>query len=135
MRISSLAFIVLFFISCAKTNQQKIVGTWQIERVEIKDGYGFVYYDTTFDSQNTNFLVSQDSMKARIDFEYSPLGNNFQVLDSLILSTQWKKSGDLIQLANNNFSLKIELFSKNQLVFNYYDYSNYRLKTFFLRKK
>jgi hypothetical protein len=134
MKVSIFIISIFLLFSCSKQSEKKLVGTWIVERVEIKDGAGFVYYDTLFESNSNAVTFSQDSLNAFVCFQFTPLASNFEVSDSLIINCKWSKSNDLIALSNKNYSLKLELLSKNQLVFNYYDYSKYRLKTFFMRK-
>ncbi|MBM3418576.1 MAG: hypothetical protein FJY17_06625 [Bacteroidetes bacterium] len=134
MKGISTILIALLFFSCAKGSEKKILGSWIAESVKIQDGAGFIYYDSVLEPNKNNLWFSEDSMHANLEFEFMPLGSNFYVADSLKIATKWEKTEDLIMLENQNYSLKIEFNSNKQLVFSYYDNSNYRLKTFFLRK-
>lgn len=134
MKGISTILIVLLFFSCAKIGEKKILGYWIAESVKIQDGAGFIYYDSVFEPNKNSLWFSEDSIHAHLEFEFMPLGSNFYVIDSLEIATKWKKTEDLIMLENESYSLKIEFHSNEELVLSYYDNSNYRLKTFFLRK-
>jgi hypothetical protein len=130
--------LVLLFVllsSCKKLNEKKLTGDWEVQRIEIQDGGGFTYFDSTFEIGKNQLSFKPDSVVGKCNFEFTPLGSNFMVSDSLILQNYWSLNDDLILLTGQIFSLKVELLTKNQFIFNYYDYNNYRLKTFFLRKK
>lgn len=134
MRFSIVIFSLLLF-SCNKVKEKKLVGEWTVTRVEIKDGSGFMYYDTIFDEASSKVLFTNDSIKANLPFEFVALGSSSIVLDSFVLKSPWNLNKDLIELPGDNYSLKIELLVKDKLIFNLYDFQNYRLKTFYMQKQ
>jgi hypothetical protein len=77
-------------------------------------------------------------MDGRIDLDYSYFGLN-QVQDSFVVNQALfdiNESGDhlLVKRLTDTIDVRILLSSKNNLEFEYYDYKQYRLRRFVLRK-
>jgi hypothetical protein len=132
--------LILFLAACQKQKAQlkRIDGTWNVELVRILDGEGFTFYDSVPVGE---IIISSDSkkMNGRIDLDYSYFGLN-QVQDSFVVDQALftiNESGDhlLVMRQNDTIDVRILLSSKKNLEFEYYDYNQYRLRRFVLRKR
>lgn len=107
MKVSILIISIFLAFLMLKAKREKLMGTWVVERVEIKDGAGFVYYDTLFESNSNAVTFSQDSLNAFVCFQFTPLAFNFELSDTLIINSKWSKSNDLIALSNKTIHLSL----------------------------
>jgi len=131
--------LILFLAACQKQKAQlkRIDGTWNVELVRILDGEGFTFYDSVPVGE---IIISSDSkkMNGRIDLDYSYFGLN-QVQDSFVVTNAHfdiNESGDhlLVNRLTDTIDIRILLSSKKNLEIEYYDYNQYRLRRFVLRK-
>lgn len=131
--------LILVLTGCQKQKAQlkRIDGAWKVELVRILDGEGFTFYDSVPVGE---IVISSDSKKmdGRIDLDYSYFGLN-QVQDSFVVNQAHfdiNESGDhlLVKRLTDTIDVRILLSSKNNLEFEYYDYKQYRLRRFILRK-
>ena len=85
LRFSLLLATSICFLSCSKTrlNSSRIENHWKCDLVEIEDGNGFIYFDTLTEINHLNFY--DDSVSAFITYHYKPLGETFELFDSLKL--------------------------------------------------
>ena len=132
--------LIIFLAACQKQKAQlkRIDGTWKVELVRVLDGEGFTFYDSVPVGE---LVISSDSkkMNGRIDLDYSYFGLN-QVQDSFVVDQALftiNESGDhlLVMRQNDTIDIRILLSSKKNLEFEYYDYNQYRLRRFVLRKR
>jgi hypothetical protein len=132
--------LIIFLAACQKQKAQlkHIDGTWKVELVRVLDGEGFTFYDSVPVGE---IVISSDSkkMNGRIDLDYSYFGLN-QVQDSFVVDQALftiNESGDhlLVMRPNDTIDIRILLSSKKNLEFEYYDYNQYRLRRFVLRKR
>jgi hypothetical protein len=132
--------LLLFFTACQKQKAQlkRIDGSWNVELVRILDGEGFTFYDSVPVGE---IVISSDSkkMNGRIDLDYSYFGLN-QVQDSFVVTNAHfdiNEAGDhlLVKRLTDTIDVRILLSSKKNLELEYYDYNQYRLRRFVLRKR
>jgi hypothetical protein len=132
--------LIIFLAACQKQKAQlkRIDGTWKVELVRVLDGEGFTFYDSVPVGE---LVISSDSkkMNGRIDLDYSYFGLN-QVQDSFVVTNAHfdiNESGDhlLVNRLTDTIDIRILLSSKKNLEFEYYDYNQYRLRRFVLRKR
>ena len=132
--------LLFFFTACQKQKAQlkRIDGTWNVELVRILDGEGFTFYDSVPVGE---IIISSDlkKMNGRIDLDYSYFGLS-QVQDSFVVTNaafDINKSGDhlLVKRLTDTIDVRILLSSKKNLELEYYDYNQYRLRRFVLRKR
>ncbi|MFM6934082.1 MAG: hypothetical protein ACKOXP_01460 [Flavobacteriales bacterium] len=140
MKKNALFLMVIILLSaCQKKKAQlkRIDGTWQVELVRVLDGEGFTFYDSL---PSGIISISSDELKmnGRIDFNYSHFGIN-QVQDSFVVDQAYftiNEKGDHLSLIRSTDTIDVRLLStsKKNLEFEYYDYHQYRLRRFVLRK-
>ena len=134
LRFSLLLATSICFLSCSKTrlNSSRIENHWKCDLVEIEDGNGFIYFDTLTEINHLNFF--DDSVSAFITYHYKPLGETFELFDSLKISDTYSIAGDELFFENTGLIFRIKHLSKRNLVLAYYDNIQYKLKTFYLNR-
>ena len=133
-------FLLMFLVtSCKKSKAQlkRIDGNWRVELARISVGEGFIFYDSL---PNGEISISSSSGKisGHLDFVYSEFGVN-QVQDSFVTNNATftlNEKGDRMTVfrENDTIDMRILLSSKKNLELEYYDYQQYRLRRFALRK-
>ena len=135
-------FIVLFsllVLGCQKQKAQlkRINGLWEVKLVRVLDGEGFTFYDSI--PMGTLELHSDTKkMNGRIDFDYNFFGIN-QVQDSFVVEQahfDMSEDGEhlIVHRDSDTIDIRILLSSRKDLEFEYYDFQQYRLRRFALRK-
>ncbi len=134
-------FTVLIFMlsSCNKQKAQlkRIDGNWRVELARISIGEGFTFYDSLPVGQ---ISISSDlgKINGRLDFDYSEFGLS-QVQDSFVTKNATftlNEKGDRMKVFReyDTIDMRILLSSKESLELEYYDYQQYRLRRFALRR-
>ena len=125
--------------ACQKQKKQliRIDGDWKVELVRVLDGEGFTFYDS-LPVGKIQINSESKKMNGRIDFDYSYFGLN-QVLDSFVVeqaSFSISEDGEhlFVYREMDTIDIRILLSSKKDLEFEYYDFQQYRLRRFALRK-
>jgi hypothetical protein len=140
MRISIyivLLSLLVFGCQKQKTQLKRINGMWEVKLVRVLDGEGFTFYDSI--PQGTLEINSEiKNITGRVDFDYNFFGIN-QVQDSFVVEqAHFDMSEDgahlIVQRATDTIDIRVLLSSKNELEFEYYDFQQYRLRRFALRK-
>ena len=133
------ATLILSLSSCNKQKAQlkRIDGNWSVELARISIGEGFTFYDSLPFGQ---ISISSDLGKidGRLDFAYSEFSAS-QVQDSFVsknASFSLNDKGDRMKVfrEHDTIDMRILLASKKNLELEYYDYQQYRLRRFALRK-
>jgi len=133
-------FSLLFLVtSCNKSKAQlkRIDGNWRVELARISVGEGFTFYDSLPDGE-LSISSSLGKINGRLDFVYSEFGVG-QVQDSFVTKNATftlNEKGDRMKVfrGNDTIDMRILLSSKKNLELEYYDYLQYRLRRFSLRK-
>lgn len=133
-----LPFILLVMLaSCSKIEQRqkRLQGDWTVQIVRIEDGEGFMFYDS---AAVGSFSFDQGVLSGQVNYTYSYFGQ-YDVSDSVEFNmANFSLSADAayIQIARPTDTLqaKIIVLTQKQLTFEYYDYLQYRLKRFSLKK-
>ena len=140
MRITIYIVLLSFLVfGCQKqkTQLKRINGMWEVKLVRVLDGEGFTFYDSI--PQGTLEINSEiKNITGRVDFDYNFFGIN-QVQDSFVVEqAHFDMSEDgahlIVQRATDTIDIRVLLSSKNELEFEYYDFQQYRLRRFALRK-
>jgi hypothetical protein len=125
--------------SCHKSKAQlkRIDGNWRVELARISVGEGFTFYDSLPNGE-ISISSSLGKINGRLDFVYSEFGMG-QVQDSFVTQNATfvlNEKGDrmFVFRENDTIDMRILLSSKKNLELEYYDYQQYRLRRFALRK-
>jgi len=138
-------FLILVLYSCSKEKRayNKLDGIWEVTQARIIDGQGFTFYDDS-PTGTIEFQSNTKVCSATFAFSYENLSEVpliiYDTLDynsaAFILNN---KVGELEVFQGGFGSLsdkfRIIVLTKDALVIEYYDYPNYKLKRFTLRKK
>jgi hypothetical protein len=138
-------FLILVLYSCSKEKRayNKLDGIWEVTQARIIDGQGFTFYDDS-PTGTIEFKSNTKVCSATFAFSYENLSEVpliiYDTLDynsaAFILNN---KGGELevFQVGFGSLSdkFRIIVLTKDALVIEYYDYPNYKLKRFTLRKK
>lgn len=131
--------LVLMLFACHKSKKQlkRIDGTWKVELARVLDGEGFTFYDSL---PVGTIVISSDlkTIDGRIDFDYNHFGLS-QIQDSFVVNQGHftiNSDGDHLSVIRetDTIDVRILLSSSNNLEFEYYDFKQYRLRRFALRK-
>lgn len=133
-------FSLMFLVtSCDKSKAQlrRIDGNWRVELARISVGEGFTFYDS-LPVGEINISSSLEKINGRLDFVYSEFGVS-EVQDSFVTKNATftlNEKGDRMKVfrENDTIDMRILLSSKKNLELEYYDYQQYRLRRFALRK-
>ena len=130
----------MFSCSKEKSAYNKLDGIWEVTEARIEDGEGFAFY-TSAVSGTMEIESDAKVCSALLAFSYENLSEvPFTIYDTLeyINATfTLNNSGEQLEVFHNGVSDKFRIFvlTKDALLIEYYDYLNYKLKRFTLRKK
>lgn len=133
------ATVIFLLSSCNKQKAQlkRIDGNWRVELTRISIGEGFTFYDSLPEGE---ISISSNSGKinGRLDFVYNEFGVD-QVQDSFVTKNATftlNEKGNRMKVFReyDTIDMRILLSSKKNLELEYYDYQQYRLRRFALRK-
>jgi len=133
-------YILMFLVtSCNKSKAQlkRMDGNWRVELARISVGEGFTFYDSLPEGE-ISISSSSGKMSGRLDFVYSEFGGS-EVQDSFVTNNATftlNEKGDRMTVfrESDTIDMRILLSSKKNLELEYYDYQQYRLRRFALRK-
>ena len=137
--------LIVFLFACSKENRayNKLDGIWEVTQARIVDGQGFTFYDYS-PVGTIEFIENTKVCTANLTFSYENLSEvPFIIYDTLDYNSVTfilnNKGGELEVFQDGFGSLsdkfRIIVLTKDSLVIEYYDYLNYKLKRFTLRKK
>ncbi len=137
--------LIVFLFACSKENRayNKLDGIWEVTQARIVDGQGFTFYDDS-PTGTIEFQSNTKVCSATFAFSYENLSEvPFIIYDTLDYNSVTfilnNKGGELEVFQDGFGSLsdkfRIIVLTKDALVIEYYDYLNYKLKRFTLRKK
>ena len=137
--------LIVFLFACSKENRayNKLFGIWEVTQARIVDGQGFTFYDEspigTIEFQSNTKVCS-----ATFAFSYENLSEVpliiYDTLDYNSATFVLNNKGEELEIIQDGFGnlsdkFRIIVLTKDALVIEYYDYLNYKLKRFTLRKK
>jgi hypothetical protein len=128
--------------SCSKEKRayNKLDGIWEITNARIEDGEGFAFY-TSAVSGTMEIQSDAKVCSTLIAFSYENLSElPFTIYDTLeyINATfTLNNSGEQLEVFHDGVSDKFRIIelTKDDLIIEFYDYPNYKLKRFTFRKK
>ena len=137
--------LIVFLFACSKEKQayNKLDGIWEVTQARIVDGQGFTF----FDDSPTGTIEFQSNTKvcsATFAFSYENLSEVpliiYDTLDYNSAAFMINNKGGELEVFQDVFGslsdkFRIIVLTKDALVIEYYDYLNYKLKRFTLRKK
>ena len=137
--------LIVFLFACSKEKQayNKLDGIWEVTQARIVDGQGFTF----FDDSPTGTIEFQSNTKvcsATFAFSYENLSVVpliiYDTLDYNSAAFMINNKGGELEVFQDVFGslsdkFRIIVLTKDALVIEYYDYLNYKLKRFTLRKK
>lgn len=138
-------FLIVVLCSCSKEKRayNKLDGIWEVTQARIVDGEDFTFYDNS-PTGTIEFIENTKVCTATLTFSYENLSEVplmiFDTLDynlaTFILNNN-EKELEIFQGGFGSLSdkFRIIVLTKDALVIEYYDYLNYKLKRFTLRKK
>lgn len=138
-------FLILVLYSCSKENRayNKLVGIWEVTQARIVDGQGFTFYDES-PIGTIEFQGNTKVCTANLTFSYQNLSEVpliiYDTLDYNSAAFMINTKGGELDVFQGGFGslsdkFRIIVLTKDALVIEYYDYPNYKLKRFTLRKK
>lgn len=137
--------LIVFLFACSKENRayNKLDGIWEVTQARIEDGQGFTFYDDS-PSGTIDFQSNTKVCSATFAFSYQNLSEVpliiYDTLDYNSATFVLNNKGEQLELFQGAFGslsdkFRIMVLTKDALVIEYYDYLNYKLKRFTLRKK
>ena len=137
--------LIVFLFACSKENRayNKLFGIWEVTQARIVDGQGFTFYDD-FPSGTIEFQSNTKVCSATFAFSYENLSEVpliiYDTLDYNSATFVLNNKGEELEIIQGGFGnfldkFRIIVLTKDALVIEYYDYLNYKLKRFTLRKK
>ena len=138
-------FLILVLYSCSKENRayNKLEGIWEVTQARIVDGQGFTFYDDS-PTGTIEFQSNTKVCSATFAFSYENLSEVpliiYDTLDYNSATFMINNKGVQLEIFQGGFGslsdkFRIIVLTKEALVIEYYDYLNYKLKRFTLRKK
>ena len=137
--------LIVFLFACSKENRayNKLEGIWEVTQARIVDGQEFTFYDDS-PSGTIEFQSNTKVCSATFAFSYENLSEVplmiYDTLDYNSATFVLNNKGEQLELFQGGFGslsdkFRIIVLTKDALVIEYYDYPNYKLKRFTLRKK
>jgi len=137
--------LIVFLFACSKENRaySKLDGIWEVTQARILDGQGFTFYDTS-PTGTIEFQGKTKVCTSTLSFSYENLAEvPFIIYDTLDYNSATfvlNNKGEQLEIFQGGFGslsdkFRIIVLTKDALVIEYYDYLNYKLKRFTLRKK
>ena len=137
--------LIVFLFACSKENRayNKLDGIWEVTQARIVDGQGFTFYDYS-PVGTIEFIENTKVCTANLTFSYQNLSEVpliiYDTLDYNSVAFMINTKGGELEVFQGGFGslsdkFRIIVLTKNALVIEYYDYPNYKLKRFTLRKK
>ena len=135
-------FLIIVLCSCSKEKSayNKLDGIWEVTEARIEDGEGFAFY-TSAVSGTMEIQSDAKVCSALLAFSYENLSEvPFTIYDTLeyINATfTLNNSGEQLEVFHNGVSDKFRIIelTKDNLIIEFYDYPNYKLKRFIFGKK
>ena len=138
-------FLILVLYACSKEKQayNKLDGIWEVTQARIVDGQGFTFYDDS-PIGTIEFQLNTKVCSATFAFSYQNLSEvPLMIYDTLDYNSAifvLNNKGEQLEIIQGGFGslsdkFRIIVLTKDALVIEYYDYPNYKLKRFTLRKK
>ena len=138
-------FLILVLYACSKEKQayNKLDGIWEVTQARIVDGQGFTFYDDS-PTGTIEFQLNTKVCSATFAFSYQNLSEvPLMIYDTLDYNSAifvLNNKGEQLEIIQGGFGslsdkFRIIVLTKDALVIEYYDYPNYKLKRFTLRKK
>lgn len=138
-------FFIFLLSSCSKEKStlKNLNGVWEITNARIEDGEGFSFYTSSV--SGTMEIDSKEKVcTALLAFSYENLSElPYIIYDTLKYNSaafMINNKGEELEVIQGGFGnlsdkFRIIVLTKDALVIEYYDYLNYKLKRFTLRKK
>ena len=137
--------LIVFLFACSKEKQvyNKLDGIWEVTQARIVDGQGFTFYDVS-PTGTIEFQSNTKVCSATFAFSYENLSEVpliiYDTLDYNSAAFMINNQGVELEVFQGGFGslsdkFRIIVLTKDALVIEYYDYLNYKLKRFTLRKK
>ena len=137
--------LIVFLFACSKENRayNKLDGIWEVTQARIVDGQGFTFYDDS-PTGTIEFQSNTKVCSATFAFSYENLSEVpliiYDTLDYNSAAFMINTKGGELEVLQGGFGnlsdkFRIIVLTKDALVIEYYDYLNYKLKRFTLRKK
>jgi hypothetical protein len=131
--------------SCSKEKRayNKLDGIWEVTQARIVEGQGFTFYDYSPVGM-VEFIENTKVCTANLTFSYQNLSEVplmiYDTLDYNSVTFALNNKGEQLEIFQDGFGslsdkFRIIVLTKDALVIEYYDYLNYKLKRFTLRKK
>ena len=138
-------FLILVLYACSKEKQayNKLDGIWEVTQARIVDGQEFTFYDDS-PVGTVEFIENTKVCTANLAFSYQNLSEvPLMIYDTLDYNSAifvLNNKGEQLEIIQGGFGslsdkFRIMVLTKDALVIEYYDYLNYKLKRFTLRKK
>ena len=138
-------FLILVLYACSKEKQayNKLDGIWEVTQARIVDGQGFTFYDDS-PTGTIEFQSNTKVCSATFAFSYENLSEVpliiYGTLDYNSATFVLNNNGEQLEIFQGGFGnlsdkFRIIVLTKDALVIEYYDYLNYKLNRFTLRKK
>ena len=137
--------LIVFLFACSKEKQayNKLDGIWEVTQARIVDGEGFSFYDYS-PVGTIEFIENTKVCTSNLTFSYQNLSEVpliiYDTLDYNSVAFMINTKGGELEVFQGGFGslsdkFRIIVLTKDALVIEYYDYLNYKLKRFTLRKK
>ena len=137
--------LIVFLFACSKENRayNKLDGIWEVTQARIVDGQGFTFYDYS-PVGTIEFIENTKVCTANLTFSYQNLSEVpliiYDTLDYNSAAFMINTKGGELEVFQGGFGnlsdkFRIIVLTKDALVIEYYDYLNYKLKRFTLKKK
>ena len=137
--------LIVFLFACSKEKQayNKLDGIWEVTQARIVDGEGFSFYDYS-PVGTIEFIENTKVCSANLTFSYQNLSEVpliiYGSLDYNLATFVLNNKGEELEIFQGGFvglsdKFRIIFLTKDALLIEYYDYLNYKLKRFTLRKK
>ena len=138
-------FLILVLYACSKEKRayNKLDGIWEVTQARIVDGQEFTFYDYS-PVGTVEFIENTKVCTANLTFSYQNLSEvPLMIYDTLDYNSAifvLNNKGEQLEIIQGGFGslsdkFRIIVLTKDALVIEYYDYPNYKLKRFTLRKK
>ena len=137
--------LIVFLFACSKENRayNKLEGIWEVTQARIVDGQEFTFYDDS-PTGTIEFQSNTKVCSSTFAFSYQNLSEvPLMIYDTLDYNSAifvLNNKGEQLEIIQGGFGslsdkFRIIVLTKDALVIEYYDYPNYKLKRFTLRKK
>ncbi len=137
--------LTVFLFACSKEKRayNKLDGIWEVTQARIVDGQEFTFYDDS-PTGTIEFKSNTKVCSATFAFSYENLSEVpliiYDTLDYNSATFILNNKGGELEVFQDVFGslsdkFRIIVLTKDALVIEYYDYPNYKLKRFTLRKK